>query len=111
VGTFLAITNASNFFPHPATGCAAQAIPNDWLLNPIGMPLLYMASKLLIYLPEHLPHSQDLSVFASLNTSWQSGQNRSFIVYKDKEPLGYNHIIILKTVAFLVLSSRSSLLL
>jgi hypothetical protein len=40
-------------------------------------------------LPEHLPHSQDLSVFASLNTSWQSGQNRSFIVYKDTEPLWY----------------------
>jgi hypothetical protein len=28
-----------------------------------------------------------------LNTSWQSGQNISFIVYKDKEPLGYNHKI------------------
>jgi hypothetical protein len=31
-------------------------------------------------LPEHLPHSHDLSVFASLNTSWQSGQNISFII-------------------------------
>jgi hypothetical protein len=28
-----------------------------------------------------------------LNTSWQSGQNMSFIVYKDTEPLGYNHKI------------------